>query len=1438
MAKSNWSVSLDSDKKLKFSYGDKSSVTLSEVGEVINSASTQEPINAIEHLYDIPNRDLAKTTPNLLLQSQGDETFLFVTQDQLDINLEDIQDIDFGTNAVNRYLQSDGNGNYSWNDLTLAQLIDVNQTTAANLDYVLKDNADGTYSWKIVKFTDDTDVDFITNDPLTTNNLVLHSTGTGTFDFKESTVKIQNVENIIFGTTPDPETTGGLVLTSFGNGTYDFQIPTSSFLNLTDLDFLTNDPLTENNRVLTSDGAGGFGFAIPQAWFHDLTGVDFLTNDPLNISDLHLSTTGSYDANGNPIFDFRKPSFTNLLDIDFVTGGPSVTQDLVLTSKGDGSYEFTQPVREFLQLTGIDWTNATASPDLILKSDGSGSFYWDIPSGKLDDLSDVTGSIMNNYVLTVTAPNTYTFESVPRNVLDLGDVVTTVNNDPINDIGLVLTSIGSGTSTFEFQPIEITTAQITGLDLANDNAGNVLTSTGPGTYEFTTPMLAVLSDVDDTNAVTANTVLMTDADGTYSFKHIDVNHLLNIDFATAAAGFLQIADGDGTYSFIEPNFALSRDVDFVTNLPTTTQDLVLSTDGDGTYSFQAPTLTKLTDVDFANDSNGKYIQSTGSGYHFVDTHLQTLADVAIGSTSTIADMYLKSVGDGTYNFGPVNDKLVDLVDINPDSPVDAASTAGAYLYAEGDGSFAFRELVLNHVTNINATTNNPATTADLVLTSVGDDTYNFRVPTVDITNILNLDTVFNNPVGTVGLALLSDGDGTYSFGIPNINLAQIIEINSVVNNPTATPDLYLQSNGDGTYSYNALELKDSADIDWTSAPYPDRYVLTSDGDGTFSWREPTTTFDQYIDSMLDIDHNSALNPIGGAFVDGKMLATVDGRLDGVKYEWRDPGDFAMRFDNLIDTNTTSLSEAFRTPVKADRTFVNPSSTATQGMILKADGDASYSFIFPELRLMCDIDMTAQDAGLANDPLTVQGLLFQTKGDGDFAFSRELTALEIEDIKIGVDSPSEISTKTLDLILDSATGTTIVDDVLQVTSLVPTQVVFPGASTELTGDPNFTFDATLDILSLTGSAVIDDITIDSNIISTPAGVELVLDPDADNASAGTVRVQGDLVVTGTTTTVNSTTVTIADPIFTLGGDTPPALDDGLDRGIEYQWHDGTAAKIGYFGYDRDQHTFTFIPDATNNTEVFSGDLGNVAFGGGTIGEVTIGLAVDNEINTTTSNLIINSVTGETHIDDNLTVTGTSTLTDLVSIVNDIDLGTDNTDTVTFNSRVSSNIEPTSDLVSTLGISSNRWQQIFVGTVESTDALIGDVQIGIATSTTIDTAIGSGNLILDSDGGTVQIVDNVEVTGTTNLGGDVTVQSNIDLGTDATNTVTFNSTVDSNILPNADNTYDLGYVDPTNVNPPLRWNNTYTDNLEITTSGTLRTEPICTEPFAIAMAILLG
>jgi len=95
--------------------------------------------------------------------------------------------------------------------------------------------------------------------------------------------------------------------------------------------------------------------------------------------------------------------------------------------------------------------------------------------------------------------------------------------------------------------------------------------------------------------------------------------------------------------------------------------------------------------------------------------------------------------------------------------------------------------------------------------------------------------------------------------------------------------------------------------------------------------------------------------------------------------------------------------------------------------------------------------------------------------------------------------------------------------------------------------------------------------------------------------GAVVVGGDLTVNGTTTTVNSTTVTIDDPIFTLGGDTAPGSDDNKDRGIEFRYHNGSAAKVGFFGYDDSASKFTFIADASNSSEVFSGSAGDVAFG---------------------------------------------------------------------------------------------------------------------------------------------------------------------------------------------------------------------------------------------------
>ncbi len=90
----------------------------------------------------------------------------------------------------------------------------------------------------------------------------------------------------------------------------------------------------------------------------------------------------------------------------------------------------------------------------------------------------------------------------------------------------------------------------------------------------------------------------------------------------------------------------------------------------------------------------------------------------------------------------------------------------------------------------------------------------------------------------------------------------------------------------------------------------------------------------------------------------------------------------------------------------------------------------------------------------------------------------------------------------------------------------------------------------------------------------------------NVTGGHLVVTGNLTVNGTTSTVNSTTVTIDDPIFTLGGDTDPTSDDNKDRGIEFRYFDGSA-KRGFMGYDDSSGKFRFLTNATNTAEVFTG-----------------------------------------------------------------------------------------------------------------------------------------------------------------------------------------------------------------------------------------------------------
>jgi len=114
---------------------------------------------------------------------------------------------------------------------------------------------------------------------------------------------------------------------------------------------------------------------------------------------------------------------------------------------------------------------------------------------------------------------------------------------------------------------------------------------------------------------------------------------------------------------------------------------------------------------------------------------------------------------------------------------------------------------------------------------------------------------------------------------------------------------------------------------------------------------------------------------------------------------------------------------------------------------------------------------------------------------------------------------------------------VVASTLTVSDLTDNRVVIAGTSGALEDDTNFTFDgstlaltADQDItgtLTVTGQANVDNLRLDGNTISTTDGSNtMVLDP-SPVGNAGDLIIRGNLQVEGTTTTINSTTVSIND-----------------------------------------------------------------------------------------------------------------------------------------------------------------------------------------------------------------------------------------------------------------------------------------------------------------------
>jgi hypothetical protein len=118
-----------------------------------------------------------------------------------------------------------------------------------------------------------------------------------------------------------------------------------------------------------------------------------------------------------------------------------------------------------------------------------------------------------------------------------------------------------------------------------------------------------------------------------------------------------------------------------------------------------------------------------------------------------------------------------------------------------------------------------------------------------------------------------------------------------------------------------------------------------------------------------------------------------------------------------------------------------------------------------------------------------------------------------------------------------------------------------------------------------------------VTSTPSFT--TISTSGNGTVGGNLTVTGNLTVNGTTTTVNSDTITVDDPIITLGtsGGLPLTVPDGQkDRGIAFTYYDG-AGITGFFGYNVRDKEFVFSNRATVINDVADGlTFGSVRIGG--------------------------------------------------------------------------------------------------------------------------------------------------------------------------------------------------------------------------------------------------
>ena len=772
----------------------------------------------------------------------------------------------------------------------------------------------------------------------------------------------------------------------------------------------------------------------------------------------------------------------------------------------------------------------------------------------------------------------------------------------------------------------------------------------------------------------------------------------------------------------------------------------------------------ITNISATNISSGTLNSSRLPSQINLATGIATIRDVVVSSGATIA-------GVSTFTSNGLISRSLSAVNLN----VSGVSTVSSTLEFSSTGSIKF-----SGAAGIYIGSDAGSSGQFLISRGAGENGGVAWANDINLTGIVTVGILTANNIWSSGFttsaSLRVTGDAT----IDTLNVRRIVSTN-----PASTNDITRINSGIITTtifksSFSETGVTTSSSIDTTNLNVSGIGSIATLHSGNVRLNVETNTFGTVSGDLKLGAFTTLVNVEDNLKVDGSSI------LSGISTF----GTGLLPDENLgayIGSSEKAFSEAHIDDVKIGATASNQIDTKSGNLVLDSAGGTVNvkDTLDVDERLIVDGSSILSGIATFGTGLLPDENLGAYIGSSANAFSEA----HIDNVNIGVNLSNEINTKTGNLILNSAGGTVQVDDNLDVNNSLNvdgnvyisgittvSSTVLPADSSSVAlgnADRRFT-EAHIDNIRLGFSALNEIDTRSGNLVLDSTGGTVEVDDNLDVNNA--LNVDGNVYLSGITTVADSLLpnqnnsiaigstskafseahideVQIGLPsaagiISTRSGNL--TLDSFTRRvSTSQDLNVGRNLEVGGIGTVTNNLVIGLDLLPLNNT---TSSIGSTAsrFTEAHIDDIRLGFSAVNEIDTRSGNLVLDSAGGTVEIDDNLDVNNA--------------LNVDGNVYLSGITTVAGSLLPNESNSVSLGSATKSFSA----------AHIDDIRLGFSAVNEIDTR--SGNLVLDSSAGTVEVDDNLDVNNALNVDGNVYL-SGI-------------TTVASNFLPSSNGSANLG------------------------------------------------